>query len=36
MSVGMLTYNHLSTYKVFKRDTKYDGTKVSNHSKTES
>ena len=36
MSVRMLTDEHLSTYKVFKRDTKYAGTDVSKNSKIES
>ena len=36
MYVGMLTDERLSTYQVFKRDTNYSGTEVSNHSKTES
>ena len=32
----MLPDEHLSTYNIFKRDTKYAGTEVSNHSKTKS
>ena len=36
MRVGMLTDEHLITCKLFKRDIKYGGTEVSNHSKTKS
>ena len=36
MRVGILTDKHLNNYKVFHRDTRYDGTEVSNRSKTES
>ena len=32
----MLTDGHLNTYKVFQRDTRYEGTDVSNHAKNES
>ena len=35
MRVGMLTDEHLNTYKVFQRDIRYDGTEALNHSKTE-
>ena len=36
MRVEILTDEHLNTYKVFQRDTRYAGTDVSNHAKTES
>ena len=36
INVGILTDEHLSTYNFFKRDTKYNITELSNHSKTES
>ena len=36
MRVGMLSDEHMSTYRVFKCNTKYESTEVSNHFKTES
>ena len=36
MSVGTLIDEYMSTYKAFKHNTKYDGTELSNHSKTKS
>ena len=34
MRVVILTDEHFITYQIFKRDTSYDGTKVSNQFKT--